>query len=498
MENQVEKKFPTALVSVAALLLAAIIAFGASLLPEHIFGLDTTKNKLYTFDKSTLDFIESLGTDIKIYMVVGNNAGDAAAEYFFERLCDSSKHLELEYKDSSDAEFLSRYGLTTDISEYTFIVESEKRYTVMGYTDLLKYSNSTLGFELASASEYAYYISMYQYYYQMYASQGASTTEIESVISSLMYETVPYFSGETEVMKACEYVSLGVIPQILFTEGNGEASSEKSAIGSTFGSKNNIKLSEHERITPQEVSCLVINAPTTDLSDSDTQKILDFLKIGGRLLVITNEENLEMKNLCKILSAYGLSSKGGIVYEGEDDKKTSVISALINSNNDALAPLEEAGMTPVITDANPITMFSPSDGALITSPLLTSSSESYVGDDAEKKVSSVIAASAEESIGKETIRIAWFTGAESFNGEALDDTAMQSNAYAIIYAVSWLNRAYDTSVPEISPKQYELGALQTSSSSGVVIGVLFVVIIPAAVATFGFINRYKRKKRTAM
>ena len=75
---------------------------------------------------------------------------------------------------------------------------------------------------------------------------------------------------------------------------------------------------------------------------------------------------------------------------------------------------------------------------------------------------------------------------------------MQSNAYAIIYAVSWLNRAYDTSVPEISPKQYELGALQTSSSSGVVIGVLFVVIIPAAVATFGFINRYKRKKRTAM
>ena len=497
MENQAKKKFPTALISVAALLLAAIIAFGASLLPEHVFGLDTTKNKLYTFDKNTLDFIDSLSTDIKIYMVIGDNAGDATVEYFFERLCASSKRLALEYKDSADAEFLSRYGLTTDVSEYTFIVESDKRYTVMGYTDLLKYSNSSLGFELVSASEYAYYISMYQYYYQMYASQGASTTEIESVISSLMYETVPYFSGETEVMKACEYVSLEVIPQILFTSGNGEALNEKSAIGSTFGSKNNIKLSEYEKITPQAVSCLVINAPATDLSDSDTQKILDFLKIGGRLLVITTEENLEMENLCKILSAYGLSSKGGIVYEGVDDKKTSAISASINSNSDVLAPLEEAGMIPKITNASPIILFSPSEGALITSPLLTSSSESYVGDDAETKAASVIAASAEESVGKETIRIAWFTGAESFNSEELDDTAMQSNAYAIIYAVSWLNRAYDTSVPEIAPKQYELGALRTSSTSGVVIGVLFVVIIPAAVVGFGFINRYKRKKRTA-
>ena len=492
-----KKFFSTVVVALIAFLLAAVIALGAAFLPEHVFGIDTTRFGTYRFDSETLDFIDKLETDITIYMILGEEASEPSFEYFFERLCKASPRLELVYKNRTDTDFLKAHELTEDVSAYTLVVESDKRYTVIGYSDTMVYSNSKLAFENISASDYAYYVSTYQYYYQLYASQGASTAQIQEIINSLMYDTLPFFKGEEAILSACEYVSLDTVPQIMFTEGNGEGAEESSILGSTLGNKNRIDLSACDSLSFKDISCLVINVPDIDLDDSETQKVLDFLKTGGRVLIITNSKNLEMKNLCRILSVYGLSSDGGIVCDGEGDKKTSSISVSANVNSDAVAGLDESGVKPEIKDANPIKMFTPSDGSLITSALFLSSENSYIdGKDTEKGVKTV-AASAEESVGKETARLAWFTGGDTFNSAEYDEDSAESNMYAIVYALSWLNREYDSSVPTIEPEQYELLGLSISDGSVVILGVLLIAIIPASIGVVLFIRRYKRGKRVS-
>ena len=310
-----------------------------------------------------------------------------------------------------------------------------------------------------------------------------------------MYGTTPYFVGETAMLEACEYVCMEKIPQILFTEGNGEPTGADSPLVEAFGTGNRVDLSKIDSLTWKDASCLVINTPAEDFNDSETKIVLDFLKSGGRLLVITNEENLTMPNLCKILSTYGLSSKGGVVYDGEGDEKTDSVEVVINYDHDSMVAAQQAGLVPEITGANPITLFTSADGALITVPLLMTSENSYVGEDIAGKGIKVVAAAAEEAVGKETVRIAWFTGADSFNSSELDGSVAESNVYTLFCAMNWLNRAYDSQVPSEIPVLYDQGALNVSSGGAIAVAIVFVLILPASFVAISAVSRNKRKNR---
>ena len=237
-----------------------------------------------------------------------------------------------------------------------------------------------------------------------------------------------------------------------------------------------------------------MNDPKEDLTDSETQKLLDYMKSGGRLFVITDSSDLEMKNIAKLLSAYGLSSKGGIVCEGEGEEQSSAITPTLNYNHDSMAPLYESGIVPQIINANHITMFTPTDGSLITTSLLTSSSDSYTEGSYEKGIQT-LGASAEESVGKETTRLVWFTGAESFNSAELEEVATESNMYLALYAISWLNRAYDSNVPETTPILQDNSIVAVSAGGAIFLGICFILIIPATVVVWTVTVRYKREKR---
>lgn len=480
---------------IVSIILATLLAVGAAFLPEYYTGLDVTKNHRYSVDKESIKFLNSLDEDITLYVVIDDEARDLTIETYFERFADAISGVTLEYVNISDTEKLKTLDESSTFSAYDTVVESNKRKTVLSFqNEMLTYSNSYLGFEGMGYSEYSYYLMYYQYYYNSIASQGGDTSQIEEIVYSLAYETQQYFCGESVIVSACEYVSLDKIPQILFVGGHGEEITDRSALGMAFGSQEHIDLSSYDEITFYDASCLVLNTPKKDISEEEMNKLLDYMRSGGRLLVITDSSNLEMKNLMTVLSAYGLSSKGGIVYEGEGEEQTSVIVPTLNYNHDSMAQLYEAGLTPTIINGNPITMFTAADGSLITTALLISSDAAYTDSSAyDMAGAKTLGAAAEEAVGNETSRIVWFTGSESFNSGELESSVAESNMYAVICALSWLNRAYDTEAPEIASVPQDTDIIAATLSGAVILGIIFILAMPLIFILWTSIIVYKRR-----
>jgi ABC-2 type transport system permease protein len=66
---------------------------------------------------------------------------------------------------------------------------------------------------------------------------------------------------------------------------------------------------------PEDADIVLINAPTSDFSSDDAQKIKDYMAAGGKAIVITGYTDQDMTNFKSILSEYGVTLYDGIVAE---------------------------------------------------------------------------------------------------------------------------------------------------------------------------------------
>ena len=69
---------------------------------------------------------------------------------------------------------------------------------------------------------------------------------------------------------------------------------------------------------PEDAQCLIINAPTSDFSEDDANKVITYLNNGGNLLITTNSEVTDnMPNFESILSTYGITRQKGMIAESD-------------------------------------------------------------------------------------------------------------------------------------------------------------------------------------
>jgi ABC-2 type transport system permease protein len=75
-----------------------------------------------------------------------------------------------------------------------------------------------------------------------------------------------------------------------------------------------INLMDYDSV-PEDADIVLINAPTSDFSSDDAQKIKDYMAAGGKAIVITGYTDQDMTNFNSILSEYGVTLYDGIVAE---------------------------------------------------------------------------------------------------------------------------------------------------------------------------------------
>lgn len=454
-----------------------VLTCAASAVPDSVTSYDATAAHKNSVSDEAKEFLGSVEKDVTVYLL--EPTGLEGYELYLDKLAASGEHITLKKVFYSDEpSFYTERGISKDtISANSLVIECGDRYNYLSYYNLFVYSNETLGATDMTYSEYAYYRQIF-----------ASSEDYYDYYLSLVYDTTVYFNADYMICTYIEYTAADIIPANYYLTGHGEADITDGA--NAYYGWGIEELSLADGIIPADAASIFINMPENDITEAERDMLLEYLAGGGQLTFVTDSACLDMPNLCAVLAKYGMSARKGAVCErvteedGEDTETvTSEFTPEVNTDNDVLCYLDgTSGFAPEVRDANAIAVDENAMENMTVIPLLSSSSESFIGDG--EPASYTLACAVETPDGA---KLVWFTGGESFN-EANSDAST-----VVLYALSWVTLEYESSVDGIPSRIY---SMPTSEVSGTGANILFVVLITLAIAVpvCGGVIFYARKK----
>jgi ABC-2 type transport system permease protein len=347
--------------------------------------------------------------------------------------------------------------------------------------------------------------------------------------SSVDYTTYSYtnelvgFDAEGQLTSAIEYVTMAAdnLPVIYQITGHNEGT-----IGSDFEeavTKANMTLSSvellNEDAVPEDASAIIINAPQQDFNQADAQKVIDYLKSGGKAIIIGCYTGTEMPNFESILAEYDVHFTDGVIAENDaqhyynmggpfymlpDVNYSSYTSSLSGSYIYLPATL---GITyPVDTDTEDTedTEDAEEDTIVYTSLMDTSDDsvsknnpnemEDYGYEEGDDKGPFSVGLAVEETIDDEnTTQLLVFGSPYIFGDEASQLTANNATMFAdVIGNMIPETESAGSVIPE---KSYTLGTVTVSAMFGMLLGLIFTIVVPIILLILGIIIFVVRRKK---
>ena len=266
-----------------------------------------------------------------------------------------------------------------------------------------------------------------------------------SDVDMYSYSYSTSFDGEGAITSAIDYVVTKDLPQLYVLEGHGEAE-----LPSTFSDqleKENYEVNTLSLLTvdqiPEEADCVLIYAPSTDLSEEEVDMLRDYVTSGGKLMVSAGTtENGSLPNLYSLLEDYGVTASEGIVVEGDrehyafgmpyvlmpDIASSDITDSLTEENYYVLMPISQ-GMTVGSSSNGTVTsLLTTSDTAF--SKVAGYSLETYEKEDGDIDGPFTVGLSIEDNSGGQ---IVWFSSStfledmyNAYSSGANVDMAMNS------------------------------------------------------------------------
>ena len=480
-----KKDLTTKAVAASLVLLMLFVSIGMSLLPVSCAEFDMTGQGRYAISSEAKKFLRGVDEDITVY-VLDPDGTNPQLESFLRRYAESGKNVGVKYVKTAEVkEILASYGYSADsIPPYSLLICSDKRGELVDFYSMYYYVNEKLGISSMSYSDY-------NYYYSLFSSSDSYATYLDA----LVYSSELYFNGDAVITGVIEYVTLDIIPHAYFITGHGEDSVSDGKFVSLLGQMyyHFEALDITKSSIPEDACCIVINEPESDYTEEEAGMILDYLKSGGRLLLVTGEGNVGMKNLSSITEYYGMTVTDGLVCEkpeseAEDGEDTDIhsLTPVLNDSHDILASFKYSLS---IKNANAITVSDELRRSQLVTPIVTTSENAYIGDEGTCAVYNLGVAVEEETEGG-TTRLVWVSGADSFN----DTSSAQNNLALLVYSLDWLDESYTSLVGKIDGVRFSDAMLNISSGMALGIGVTFALIIPAALIVGVVIVRAKRRR----
>ncbi len=491
---------------------------GAAFLPAHQTEIDMSTSGMMSVSDDTKRFLETVDEDVTVYLLEdveadrrGEGYEDRKFEYFMEKYASYSDRVRLERLPIAESgTVLAELGFTTDqVYQYCMVIKGEKRTQVLDYMSLLSYVHNNQNL-YAFGLPYEFSYSQFDSYASAMASLMLQDSTTYGAYYYAFYNDVAlHFKGERYLNAAIEYVTADLIPQKYVLTGNGERELPSVALGDLIGSCAVLSLSEGASV-PADASSVIVLGPTVDFTPAVVQGLTDYLNRGGTVTVITGEANLSMPNLMGFLGGFGLSAQSGAVHENEtktvkqedgsettETVRTNSVKTSVNLNHDALAAMESLGTDALsirVTNGNAIRFHKTEDPSLLTTSLLTTSENAFVGETENEKGSLTLAAVAENNKGA---RLVWFTGSDTFLASTSQVTEKMDMAYAMVcpyLAAEWTDLVYRSQLNAAPAVLYEEPYLEATSTHMVIFVLIAIVILPALVITVGMVRIYKRKK----
>lgn len=278
--NKWLRKGATTIILVA-IVIACYIGLNWGVKQLKVEDLDFTTKNLYSLSDATKERLKELEDEIKI-QVINMKDYDYVLEYVgkYQRASDKIS-VELINDLSTRVDLQTEYNI--DTTSQLIVVKSGDKEKTVTTSDLYTYDYST--------------------------QKQIDTTE-EALTNAIMEVTIdekPHIYVLDGKAKNDPQQSLGIIANRLIDEANEIDLLDILTEGSI----------------PEDCDCLIITTLKQDLSDLERDKILEYINNGGKLLILSSQNTLQVDtpNFDQILAQYGVSINHGVILE-QDSSKT--------------------------------------------------------------------------------------------------------------------------------------------------------------------------------
>ncbi len=456
--------YSTANILVAAALTIAI-NLGLNYVPDQYTSIDVTANKMYTLTDNTVQTIKDLAEDVTIYVLADESSKDSDLDKTLQQFKGLSGHINVEY--------INPVANPKFYYKYTDIEPTGNSLIVVGPYDnvVVDYSN----------------IYAYEFNYATYQNE------------------ITGYDGEGQIVSAIARVSSEDIPKFYIIEGHNELPFDErftNALDKENVVYEALSLYAVDAI-PEDADGIIFNAPTSDYSSDDVDKVCAYFDNGGNALIVPTWTNESMDNFEQILGYYGVSVVDGMIVENDP-------GCYYQSPYYLIPTIEYDTITEAVANG---VVFAPFARGLTYDedsvdiyyqPLLTTSSsafsktdmsdsEDYRKSDTDVDGPFVIGMKAEKYTSEGETSQAVIVATEQMFTANADDIVPGYNVKLFSSMVSSLAEREDSVAVPV--KYYEIGNLIFSARSVYIVGFVSVIVLPIGCLIAGLVIWLRRRKK---
>ena len=475
LENKKVLRHGSYSIGVMAIVIAIVVVLNLVIqeLPSSFREIDLSSEKLYTIGDQTKELLDGLDKDVDLYYIAQDGTESTDIQRLLERYKERSEHIKVEQKDPAVYPTFTQQYTSDSVSNNSIIVVCGDKSRVVNYSDMYETSIN----------------------YQTYTQETTA------------------FDGEGQLTSAINYVISDNMPVLYTLEGHNEASMG-TAMTETI-QKANIEIQSLNLLTqdrvPEDASCLFIFAPSTDLSEEEANKIIEYLENGGKALIISNYTDEEMPNFESVLENYGVRPVDGIVMEGDTAHYISQNPYYLLPNiesNDVTSNLSSQSRYVLMPLAQGIETLDNIRDSLDIQSILTTSDSAYSKTDLEnmqtmeKEDSDIdgpfdLGVSITEDVGDDAqTQIVYYASSSIFD-DTIDSYVSGTNYELLSSSLSWLcqSEADNTNTISIPSKSLDTSMLTISAADVNFWSIFVTAVIPVCILLIGFGIWMKRRKQ---
>lgn len=482
-----------------AVLLAVILAVNllVGALPNKITKLEIAKDSTTRINQTTKEFVKGIKDDVTIYWLCENGEEDGQLSVFLSRYTDLNDHIRVQVIDTlKEPTFAERYT-QEKLPEYSFIIVSDKRSEVVNANEMTEYE-----LDVWSELNGKRTLLSYSELENIYRQYGQYLTDATAYA---------YFRGESALNTALDYVTVDSIPHAYLLTGHGDTAlpGTLSAMLKAYGMEPESVNLQTAGSVPADASCVILFAPSTDISQAEAAALETYFAEGGSVLLVTDPQIIaKCPRVAALGESFGLTAQEGMVADSlaantagnsaydlvPNPSKNQYVSYLLSGYNyTARMPYAHAIGVSAVPPAGttPVPMLSTSSAArrmsLSGGTPLCESTTLHVAAASDRLVTR---ADGSTKAG----HMIWFGSTEAFSDTALEQTSM-GNGFYFLFSVMYMSESFRSvhTVDSVDMNGYVMSGL-TTLSTFVWIAVL-VVIIPLALLVTGIVIWVRRRRR---
>ena len=450
--------------------LAILIAVNvlASKLPTSWTQFDISAAQLYSLTSDTKVVVTNLQQDVTIYWISQAGKEDTVIQKLLDSYAELSDHITVVKKDPDVYPTFAQQYTEETVTNNSLVVESGDKSRYIGYDNI-------------------YQVDTGSYYTTGSVSQS--------------------FDGEGQITSAIDYVVSTDLPQVYLLSGHGEAEPSQTLSDelqrSNYETVSDFSLLNVDAI-PEDCDVLLINAPTSDISDEELTMLQDYITNGGKVVVLSGpQEEANLPNLQTLLTNYGVTFTDGVVVDTNRDYYAFTAPYVLMpeiQSSDITDPLKDGDYHVIVPIAQGLTVGETTNGATVTSLLQTSTDSfskaagyamtTYDKEEGDVDGPFTLAVSVEDSAAGG--RLLW-VASDYLLDDMYNSYSSGANLDFLMNGLTWM--IGDTDAVSIRSKSLNYNYLTISSSSAAWLKICMIGIIPVGFLLLGVDEVLRRRKK---